>query len=207
VITASRRPDGELVLASSLPAGSTAFIDAEWIPSTGGTVAALVVDSDNTITRPDGSVEHGSSDSSPDEQAAAALVALAARATGAAGTSAVAVRGSGLLAEFVRQVGADAPPEPAAVVDTTGDPDTIAAVLRDLPDLGTLVLAGETLDRPLDLNLYTDVHSRGLRLVGAAWTAAAGASESDVSLLTDGLVDVEPGQALPPGALGYRLRA
>jgi len=56
---------------------------------------------------------------------------------------------------------------PGVVVDLTGDPANVAAATRRLRDLGTLFLAGFSGGRSLDLELYPDVHLRGLRVVGA----------------------------------------
>lgn len=53
---------------------------------------------------------------------------------------------------------------PACIVDTTGQPEVIEAALTRLADLGLLVLAGPVSELALDL--YPDVHVRGLRLVG-----------------------------------------
>jgi threonine dehydrogenase-like Zn-dependent dehydrogenase len=69
---------------------------------------------------------------------------------------------------------------PAVVVDTTGDPDTIRSALDRVADGGTVVLAGETSGRTLDLDLYSTVHRRGLVVVGVASPAEAFESSPDV---------------------------
>jgi hypothetical protein len=56
---------------------------------------------------------------------------------------------------------------PGTIVDLTGDPENVAAATRRLRDLGTLLLAASSGGRSLDLDLYPDVHLRGLRVVGA----------------------------------------
>jgi threonine dehydrogenase-like Zn-dependent dehydrogenase len=59
---------------------------------------------------------------------------------------------------------AEAPP--AAIVETTGEPDAIAAALRRVADLGIVVLTGPPPPDPVALDLYADLHVRGLTLVG-----------------------------------------
>jgi len=56
---------------------------------------------------------------------------------------------------------------PAAVVETTGDPQAIAAALGRVADLGTVVLAGPP-PPPFTLDLYEDLHVRALTVVGIA---------------------------------------
>lgn len=56
----------------------------------------------------------------------------------------------------------------AAAIDTTGDPAVIAALLARLADLGTLVLTGPDPSDPVALDLYADLHVRGLTVVGIA---------------------------------------
>lgn len=55
---------------------------------------------------------------------------------------------------------------PACIVETTGLSEVIGQALTRLADLGLLVLVGPPC--ALALNLYPDVHVRGLRLVGVA---------------------------------------
>ena len=55
-----------------------------------------------------------------------------------------------------------------AAVDTTGDLGLIADLLTRLDDLGTLVLAGPPAPEPPALDLYADLHVRGLTVVGIA---------------------------------------
>jgi len=79
----------------------------------------------------------------------------------------VEVLGTGALADELRKtLGRTAGGTPAAVVDTTGDPERIADALRRLDELGVLVLAGPTPSGPLTMDLYSDLHVRGLTVVG-----------------------------------------
>lgn len=102
-----------------------------------------------------------------DATADAALAALPV------GDGPVEVLGDGALAAALRERlaarishGSDAA---GAAIDTTGDAAVIAAALARLADLGTLVLAAACEPAPLDL--YTDVHVRGLTIVGVPATA------------------------------------
>jgi hypothetical protein len=112
----------------------------------------------------------------PDRAALLAFAGVAREAAGAVdGRGPIEVIGKGVVAAMVRRLAPAASADgssdggsPAAIVDTTGDPATLAAAARRLADLGTLVLAGEPLGRRLSVDLYPDVHRRGLRLVGVA---------------------------------------
>jgi threonine dehydrogenase-like Zn-dependent dehydrogenase len=83
----------------------------------------------------------------------------------------VEVLGEGELAESLRaRLGARAAgrSQPGAVIETTGDTDAIAHALERVADLGTVILAGPP---PVDagaLDLYANLHVRGLTLVGLA---------------------------------------
>jgi hypothetical protein len=85
------------------------------------------------------------------------------------------VHGRGIVSRLIREILSVQPVLPAgqdsrptAIVDTTGDPARLVELTRRLADLGTLVLVGEPLGRSLDMQLYPDVHVRGLRLVGVS---------------------------------------
>ena len=64
---------------------------------------------------------------------------------------------------------------PAAIVETSGDGQAVTAAMSRVADLGTLVLAGPPPRAPVALDLYADLHVRGLVIVGvppvAEWTA------------------------------------
>lgn len=51
------------------------------------------------------------------------------------------------------------------VVETTGQPMEVEAALRRAPDLGTVVLAGPVPEQPPAIDLYADLHVRGLTVV------------------------------------------
>jgi threonine dehydrogenase-like Zn-dependent dehydrogenase len=97
------------------------------------------------------------------------------------------------------------------IVDTTGDPDAIADATRSLADLGTLVLAGETHGGTLAIDLYPDVHVRGLRMVGVAPPLHDGLpqgsrSEGDLArAVREAQASLRQGDVLPDGALLYHL--
>jgi len=98
----------------------------------------------------------------------ASITAAAVAALPAGGE--VAVTGGGQLADALRsRLGPRIAPEHdpvRAVIDTTGDPEVIAASLARLDDLGTLVLARPATPGPAALDLYADLHVRGLTVVG-----------------------------------------
>jgi len=83
---------------------------------------------------------------------------------------AVEVTGESELARRMRDRLADRPlPEgraPAAIVETTGEPDAVRGALERVDDLGTVVLAGPIAEAAVSLDLYGDLHVRGLTVIG-----------------------------------------
>jgi hypothetical protein len=150
-----------------------AYLDADWVPPGGGPVATLVVFPDGSAQWHDDEPRPGDASADPDFVAASLLVAVASAAVRAVADAApVDVIGTGLIAHAVRHfldnrvaTAGDATP-PGAVIEATGDPASIVAATRRLADRGVLVLAGEPAGRRLDVDLYTDVHRRGLEIVG-----------------------------------------
>ena len=63
------------------------------------------------------------------------------------------------------EVLAGLPPGAEPVVETTGEPAEVEAALRRAPDLGVVVLAGPVPGETPAINLYGDVHVRGLTVV------------------------------------------
>jgi hypothetical protein len=55
---------------------------------------------------------------------------------------------------------------PSAIIDTTGDAAEVVSALRRVEDLGTVVLAGPHASKVVALDLYADVHVRGLTIIG-----------------------------------------
>jgi threonine dehydrogenase-like Zn-dependent dehydrogenase len=151
---------GVLSLSGELLPACIAYVDREWIVAARDQpVQALLADQGD--------------DPTSEILGIARLVALARRALDVVGelgpVNGVEVIGDGLVARCAKRLwGRDAPAEgPGAIIDTTGDPDAIADATRRLCDMGTLVLAGET-PGAVALDLYPDVHVRGLRLVGVS---------------------------------------
>lgn len=148
--------------------GAEAYVDADWI-RLGRHAPALVVSAD-------GALSFGGRVLAPRRRGDAARSVLAGLIQQALERVAliegpVEVTGSGVVAQGVRlklgpRNAVRMETAPAAVVDTTGAPATIAGALGRLRQLGTLVLAGEPLDRDFTLDLYPDVHVRGLHVVG-----------------------------------------
>jgi threonine dehydrogenase-like Zn-dependent dehydrogenase len=119
-------------------------------------------------------------------EAARALTAIALDAIVAAGDGSVAVTGSGFIAEEARRRLADewrlaaaGERSPDAIIETTGDPGAIVEATRQVRELGRVVLAGEPLGRAYQLDIYSDLHVRGLRLI------ARGRSDAVAPVATD----------------------
>ena len=55
---------------------------------------------------------------------------------------------------------------PGTIIETSGEAAAIAAALQRVDDLGTIVLAGPVPAKPIALDLYGDLHVRGLTVVG-----------------------------------------
>lgn len=149
---------------------TVAYLDAEWIVGDVSDAPALTVEPEGKLAfRGRAAAAPGGADS--DTAALLAFAALAAEAVDLLeGAQPVEVTGRGIVAELVRASIGDrtqAGEPPQAIVDTTGDPEVIGEATRRLADLGLLVLAGEALGRRADLDVYPDVHVRGLRIVGA----------------------------------------
>ncbi|MFP5362551.1 MAG: hypothetical protein ACLGI5_07455 [Thermoleophilia bacterium] len=62
---------------------------------------------------------------------------------------------------------------PSAIIETTGDHEALQRALQRVADLGTVVLAGPPPAGAVALDLYSDVHVRGLTIVGTPGPAAA----------------------------------
>jgi threonine dehydrogenase-like Zn-dependent dehydrogenase len=194
-------------------------VDADWLPSRPEHVPALVAESNGEIAWCDGSRLQAPEDLDPDVAAALVFLRVAKDAADAVKDirpQSVEIIGAGLIAQQVRLlVGTDSDTSeerPRAIIDTTGDPSVIAGATRRVADLGTIVLAGESLGRQFELNLYPDVHVRGLTLVGVApplHSGSFGALDGDRPLESwrDLLVRVHLGSFVPFGAAWYRVEA
>ena len=196
---------GGTVLTAAMAGGTVAYVDADWLPrGRSGPVPAIVVD-----VGPAADV---------DAWGSRPLLRLA-QDVGAAletrPTDCVLVQGVGLVAAEIRRLLADrgvrphssGSARPAAVVDVTGDPGRIVDATRIVDDLGVVVLAGDPLGRRLDLDCYTDVHARGLTLIGVALPsleATADEARRDPGAVVPPAI-VRPGESIPDGALWYRV--
>ena len=83
----------------------------------------------------------------------------------------IEIAGDGAIADELRtllgdraKTQSDAPP--SIIIDTMGDEAAIVSALQRVGDLGTVVLAGPPPSKPVALDLYTDVHVRGLKIIG-----------------------------------------
>ena len=80
----------------------------------------------------------------------------------------VLVSGDGPDAPELRKAFPGRPTSPATVVETTGSAAGLAAALALAADHGTVVLAGPAPSAAPTLDLYHDLHVRGLTVVGIA---------------------------------------
>jgi hypothetical protein len=197
------------VFAGGVERGWVAWVDADWVrPAGRGQTPALLAGPDGSIRW--GEVKRAPDSADPDDNAARALAAVARAAAAAVnGTSLVQVRGDGALASLVRSMlPSERPDGPQAIVEATGRPEAILSATRELADLGTLVLAGPTGAEPLTIDLYPDVHVRGLALVGVPSPLEADGNAvlaEDVALLRTRLANVRLGDSIPPEAGWFRI--
>jgi len=156
------------------------YLDSDWGERDDPGVPAIVVDNDGIRWNdaPPIAIPVERRDD-PDSIAAAALHAVAAEAVARVpeGSGPVEVLGQGLVAAEARRLlpaGTGNGDRPRCVIDATGDPEKIVAALGELDDLGTLVAAGPLGARSFPINLYQDIHLRGLKVVGVAPPLANG---------------------------------
>ena len=213
---------GRPVVRAAIPPGWHAFVDADWLPRRqGGPVPALVVSMEGQIQWYEDPALAMSPGWDSDAWVGRAFRAVADEAAEVARRAGGPhdVRGEGFIAARVRELlglapeaAERSPDEPlGTIVDTTGDPEAIADATRSLANLGTLVLAGETPGGALGLDLYPDVHVRGLRLLGIAPPLHEGLphpsrGDGDAALaVREAQVSLRAGDVLPDGALLYRV--
>jgi threonine dehydrogenase-like Zn-dependent dehydrogenase len=196
VIEAIRTEHG-LVIDAELAVGSAAFFDREWAPLDRSTVVPAVV-----VT---------GSDTERLSEAARALGGIADDAVAASPDGEAAVTGSGFIAkEARRRLAAEGrlanagAASPDAVIETTGDPQTIVEATMQVRTLGTVVLVGEPLGRNYDFDLYPDVHVRGLRLIARGRVGATLRAEAQTATSHGNqLQTVTPGQPLDASAIWF----
>lgn len=195
-------------------AGAVAYIDAEWLPRDGtAPVPALLARDRSLAWWADG----GGPRPLGDGDAASAIASLAARAAASVPGSArsVEVLGTGAVAALVAEIlgsraAAGGDPRPDAIVDTTGDPGRLVDATARLADLGTLVLAGEARDPLVDLDVYVDLHARGLRVHGVPMVPPGeppeGVGGPRPAAPADATADGNGRALLVPGAAWYAVR-
>lgn len=210
------RSDGERLVVERLPAAAThAYVDADWLPAGGSGPAVAVVAAAETLMLP-GAPRVDAAPGETDVVVAALLAQLALDAAAAARDAggSIEVRGGGAIASAVRAVlGASAAvgERPRVIVEPSGSPDAITAALGDLDDLGTLVLPAGGGSEVFGLDLYPDVHVRGLTLVGVPFAAhGSGAVPPPPPLsrfVLRTLRRVRDGDGFDPGGYWYRIEA
>lgn len=95
----------------------------------------------------------------------AAIAALSAEA------GSVEVVGESALAESIRsRLDREPPPggRPSAIVDATGNLEAVRRAMERVADLGTVVLAAPLDGSSAYLDLYADLHVRGLTVIGVS---------------------------------------
>jgi hypothetical protein len=212
------------VLEGGLPQKAVAYVDRDWLPPSSGELPSLVALAEGTLTWCESPPVAVPSTLDSDTAAVLALLSVAQAVVAAVGhvlPHSVEISGSGMIAQQVRQL-LDTPSadgrstrreRPDAIVDTTGDPRMVVDATRRVAELGTVVLVGESLGRRAEMNLYPDVHARGLKLVGIAPPlqrpeALFAQTDPDDPLVVrcrESLVHVDAGSPLPPGATWYRI--
>lgn len=209
------------VLSTRLPAGCVSYVDRDWLTAAESSIPSLSFAPDGEVLWCEQQLGRVAAGTDPTAVAASALLGVAREATAAVAAcvrGTVEVVGYGLVAAHVRRLVApdDGPPgeSPSAVVDMTGDPETIRSALERVSDLGTVVLAGEAAGRTLDLDLYSSVHTRGLVLAGVASplhcvdvAAIADVDEGDLAFCREALAEASSGAPVPGDALWYRIVA
>jgi hypothetical protein len=178
-----------LVFTGDLSSGHVAYVDGA-AASAGGDVDAFVV-------------EAGGAEDDPQVALGALVAPIRDALAGTSGPTEVTADGAvgAVIRSEREQPVSDA--APSVVVDLTGDPSVLRASTQRLADLGTLVLAGPATAQ-LDLDLYPDVHVRGLRLVGAPGPLVAGTPVA-VPPHVGGPAAASVGVAVPSGAAWYRV--
>jgi hypothetical protein len=192
----------------AMPPGTRGYVDRDWLDASAPEALPAVI------------VEEGAP--APDEAAAGALLSVARAAAAAVEfveDAPVEVVGTGMIARAVRELigltaqasaGAAAAAPPGVIVEATGDPESIRTAIARLADLGTLVLAGESRGRLLAIELYPDVHLRGLTIVATGPLPDASRREaahagSLASLFEESLRTVAPGEDPPADGLWFRV--
>lgn len=169
------RSEEHRTLELGLDPGTIAYVDSDWLHmAAGGLVPALLCQ--NSSLSWDGFRATVDSTMPPDRAAALAFLDVAQEAVRAVAdvpAEQIDVLGDGFTAGLIRkQLGANRVTPPLAIIDTTAHPIAIADAARRVRPLGRLVLAGAA--ETIQLDLYPDVHVRGLRVVGVGHLLSSG---------------------------------
>lgn len=164
-----------VLFSYSLAEDEVAYIDGDWLPGScyDGPLRAIIVSHTGLFW--DGALVIAPNESFDfDSLGLAAFLSLARLAVTHVSVPSgqrIAVPGDGILARAVRQLlGAAATTEaserPYACIVTSGQSDAIRQALAEVVDLGKVVLAAPAAASQISLDLYRDVHRRGLELEG-----------------------------------------
>lgn len=207
----------ELPLVPQLPSGWFAYVDVDWLSTgSGDERPAILADTQGALRwRSPDSPPVIPSDADSDLTAGRALAWTADRAVSAvAGLSGtIDVVGSGALAGGIEELlrrrngASQRSDRPAAIIVTEGRHEALLAATRTVADLGVVVIALETTE-PVALDLYPDVHSRGVTLRGVPGPLA-GADDSKhhplETLYAEMLVRIPFGEPVRDGARWFRV--
>jgi threonine dehydrogenase-like Zn-dependent dehydrogenase len=176
-----------------LDEGEVAFVDADWLPAAGRTAVAAI-----TISSGD---DHQPVEIARGQLAATAGAAVAGLKNHDVDLASIHVPGRGAVADEVRrrlglEVGppTETPARPRVWIETSGAPEALETALAGVADLGTVVLTAPAREPTIAIDLYRDIHLRGLHL-HAVGTEPTDAGEEHSSLPDP--IPVTPGQTVP----------
>jgi hypothetical protein len=188
-----------------------AFVDRDWVhPGSDVPTCALMFDADGSLSW--GTQELSTDAGEPATRAGQLLSRFADDVVNAledVDPARVLVTGSGLVAaEVRRRLGSHtgtSKQRPLAVAEMTGSTAELETATRSVEDGGLVVLAGEPAG-PVEINLYSDVHRRGLRVVGIPGPGHPREAGTSRRHELAEPVAVRSGEPLPSG-LWYRVTA
>jgi hypothetical protein len=187
-----------------------AFVDRDWIwPNSSRPVPALRVDTDGQLWWLDRRLDGVSGE--PQAHVGALIGAFAddvLAATAGIDPNTIRVTGTGVIAAEIRSRlgnsdGASSE-RPGAVIETTGDGAALTTACNEVRDRGLILLAGEPAGE-VDIDLYRDVHRRGLQMLGIPGLGHSRDVRVDVSRRLAEPCTVAAGDELP-SALWYRVK-
>ena len=197
------RPHGNQTVLRLDGGTSMALVDHDWIPTSEGSVCAPYVAADGAVWYRERQLSPEGTDAT--RRVAAWISSLVDEIVelvdGIAGGG-LQVTGQGVTAERVRRrLGVSAitsTTSPLAIVEMTGKSAELQRATESVADGGLIVLGGES-DPLVEINLYKDVHRRGLHVLGAPSLGATREPGPDDGRGFPVPVSVRAGHPLPSG--------